>query len=421
MTAAPERILVIGAGVIGLNCAIALRKTGAAVTVIDERGPGEGTSFGNAGCIAIAEILPISTPGLIWDVPRMLLDPLGPLSIRWSYLPRLAPWLWRFWLAGGRERVARLTGVLASLTGRSWEDWRLVADEAGISHLIQQRGSLVVYDTDKGFAGAAGEWAARADYGIRFEKLGGNELRELEPALSPHYRHGYLINDWGHVADPYRIVTGLADHFLAQGGIILRGRVADFRRQDEKPVAALVAGAPEIAFDRVVIAAGAWSKPLCARLGLDVPLDTERGYNTTLAEPGIAVSRPITSAEGSFVATPMEMGLRIGGAVELAGLEAPANFQRSRALLELGRRMLPGLNMASGKEWMGFRPSMPDSLPVIGVSPRDRNVLLAFGHGHLGLTEGATTGRLIAALATGMPTVIDIKPFRVNRRFTGAD
>lgn len=421
MTAAPERILVIGAGVIGLNCAIALRKTGAAVTVIDERGPSEGTSFGNAGCIAIAEILPISTPGLIWDVPRMLLDPLGPLSIRWSYLPRLAPWLWRFWLAGGRERVARLTGALASLTGRSWDDWRLVADEAGISHLIQQRGSLVVYDTDKGLAGAAGEWAARADYGIRFEKLGGNELRELEPALSPHYRHGYLINDWGHVADPYRIVTGLADHFLAQGGIILRGRVADFRRQDEKPVAALVAGAPEIAFDRVVIAAGAWSKPLCARLGLDVPLDTERGYNTTLAEPGIAVSRPITSAEGSFVATPMAMGLRIGGAVELAGLEAPANFQRSRALLELGRRMLPGLNTASGKEWMGFRPSMPDSLPVIGVSPRDRNVLLAFGHGHLGLTEGATTGRLIAALATGMPTVIDIKPFRVNRRFTGAD
>ncbi len=421
MAAAPERILVIGAGVIGLNCAIALRKTGAAVTVVDEKGPGEGTSFGNAGCIAIAEILPISTPGLIWDVPRMLLDPLGPLSIRWSYLPRLAPWLWRFWLAGGQARVARLTGVLASLTGRAWDDWRLVAEEAGIAHLIRQQGSLVVYDTDKGLAASAGEWAARADYGIRFEKLAGGELRELEPALSPHYRHGYLINDWGHVADPYRIVTGLAEHFLNQGGIILRGRIADFRRQDEKPVAALVEGAPEIAFDRVVIAAGAWSKPLCAKLGLDVPLDTERGYNTTIAKPGITVTRPITSAEGSFVATPMEMGLRIGGAVELAGLETPANFQRSRALLELGRRMLPQLDTGGGKEWMGFRPSMPDSLPVIGVSPRDRNVLLAFGHGHLGLTEGATTGRLIAALATGLPTVIDIKPFRVNRRFTGVD
>ncbi len=421
MTAAPERILVIGAGVIGISCAIALARTGAAVTVIDEKGPGEGTSFGNAGCIAIAEIMPISTPGLMWDVPRMLIDPLGPLSIRWSYLPRLAPWLWRFWLAGDRARVARLTRTLASIAGRAWDDWRPLAEEAGIAGLIQQRGSLVVYDTDKGMAASAGEWAARRQYGIRFEQLGGDQLRELEPALSPHYRHGYLINDWGHVADPHRIVTGLADHFRRIGGTIARGRVTDFRRHDGRPVAALIAGAPEIGFDRVVVAAGAWSRPLCARLGLDVPLDTERGYNTTLPDPGIAVSRPITSAEGSFVATPMEMGLRIGGAVELAGLDAPANFQRSRALLELGRRMLPALNTTGGREWMGFRPSMPDSLPVIGVSPRDRNVLLAFGHGHLGLTEAATTGRLIAELASGRPTVIDIKPFRVIRSFTGAD
>ena len=193
------------------------------------------------------------------------------------------------------------------------------------------------------------------------------------------------------------------------------GRVRDIRFVDGRPAAAVLDGGEAIAFDALAICGGAWSRALCRRVAGDVPLDTERGYNTTLPDPGVHLTRPVCPAESSFLMTPMTEGLRIGGAVELAGLEAPPNFARADALLELGRKALPGLNTQGGRQWMGFRPSMPDSMPVIGLAPSHPNVALAFGHGHLGLTELATTGRLVAELLSGSPTVIDARPFRVDR------
>jgi glycine/D-amino acid oxidase-like deaminating enzyme len=408
-----RRVLVIGAGIIGIHCAIALRRRGFAVTVVDERGPGEGTSFGNAGCIALTGVTPIASPGLIWKVPGMLMDPLGPLAIKWSYLPRLAPWLWQFLRAGRPDRYDQITAALATLIGRVWTDWDDVIAQAGISDLFTRRGSLYVYETDQGFAGAAHDWELRFHHGIRAQRLDARQITELEPTLAPIFRHGYLVEDTGHVADPYKVVLRLAAHLQGIGGEIKRGRVVRFEGATPKTV--VLEGGDRLSGEAVVIAAGAWSKRLCKMLGVDVPLDTERGYNTTLPNPGAMPSRPICPAEHHFYITPMEIGLRIGGAVEFGGLDAPPNFARSKALLKLGQRVLPGINTDGGREWMGFRPSMPDSMPVISVSPREKNVFLAFGHGHLGLTESATTGRLIGEMVAGEKTSVDVTPFRADR------
>jgi glycine/D-amino acid oxidase-like deaminating enzyme len=413
---AARRILVLGAGIVGVNAALALRKRGFAVTMVDDRGPGLGTSFGNAGCIAVAEITPISMPGLTWHVPRMLLDPLGPLAIRWQYLPELMPWLWRFWLAGGKRRVEEITAALGALVGRAWTDWDAVIAEAGIRDLFVKNGALFVYRTQAGFRDADYEWDLRRRHGAQAEAIDAPEIRQLEPALSPDYARGYFIPNWGHVLDPHKVVVRLAEHFRASGGEIRVGRARAVEFSGGKPTALRLEDGTALAFDALVVCAGAWSKTVCAWFGVNVPLDTERGYNTTLPHPGVKLTRPVCPAESSFLMTPMEMGLRIGGAVELAGLEAPPNYARAKALLELGRRALPGLDVSDGKEWMGFRPSMPDSMPVISPAPNhpDR-VFFAFGHGHLGLTESATTGRLIAELVANETPSIDVKPFRIDR------
>lgn len=409
------RALVIGAGVVGCQVAIQLARRGLDTVIVDDRGPGLATSYGNAGCIAVAEITPISMPGLVWQVPRMLLDPLGPLSIRPAYLPRLAPWLWRFWRAARRDRVEAITAALGRLVGRAWTDWEPVIADAGLGPLVSRRGGLFVYQSEAALRAGDYEWSLRRANGVRAEAIGAAEIRALEPALGPQFSHGYFIPDWGHVGDPHRIVTQLADHFRALGGRIRLGRVTGFGFAGGRPAQALIEGGEAEPFDQVAVCGGAWSRDLAAALGHHVPLDTERGYNTTLPDPGIALSRPVCPAEGNFIITPMDIGLRIGGAVELAGLQAPPNFARARALLELGRRALPGLNTAGGREWMGFRPSIPDSMPVISASPRHANAFFGFGHGHMGLTESATTGRILADLMTGQPPPIDPAPFRIDR------
>jgi D-amino-acid dehydrogenase len=413
---AARRIVVLGAGIIGVNVALALRQRGLAVTIVDDRGPGLGTSFGNAGCIAVAEITPISMPGLIWQVPRMLLDPLGPLAIRWQYMPKLAPWLWRFWRAGSRRRVEEITAALGMLVGRTWTDWDAVIAEAKIDDLFVKNGALFVYRSEAGFRAAAEEWDLRRRNGALAESIDGRKIRELEPALSPGYTHGCYVPNWGHVLDPHRVVTRLADHFRARGGAIRAGRVQGVTFGDNSPKALRLDDGTEESFDALVVCAGAWSKTVCGWLGHDVPLDTERGYNTTLPNPGVNLTRAVCPAESSFLMTPMAMGLRIGGAVELAGLDAPPNFARAKALLELGRQALPGLDTTNGKEWMGFRPSMPDSMPVISRSKHHPDqAFFAFGHGHLGLTESATTGHLVAQLVAGEKPAIDVTPFRIDR------
>ncbi|HYM32293.1 MAG TPA: FAD-dependent oxidoreductase [Candidatus Cybelea sp.] len=411
-------VVVVGAGIVGMAAASFLQRDGRKVVVLDPGAPGEGASYGNAGCLNGSSVVPVSMPGTLSKVPGWLLDPEGPLTIRLRYLPVLLPWLWRFVRAGTPEKVAAQARALRPLIAPSVETYRQLARDAGAEDLIHRAGHLMAYRSDASFAGDAGANRLRSDNGVEIQELGADELRQLEPALSRDYVRGRLITENGHCANPLRLVQSLAEMFVRRGGIIRRERVRDFAF-DGVSVAEVFTDAGRQAASQVVLAAGAWSRPLAAKLGDRVPLDTERGYHVMLKDPEVCPRIPTLSGEGKFVATPMEEGLRFAGTVEFAGLDAPPDWRRARVLLRQGQQMYPGLarQIDEGriKQWMGFRPSMPDSLPVIGTARAHPNALYAFGHGHIGLVAGAMTGRVIADLAAGRPPAIDVTPFDVRR------
>ena len=404
------RIGVVGGGIVGLACAHSLIQDGHAVTVIDRDPHGDKCSWGNAGGIAVSEVAPASVPGVLWRVPRWLADPLGPLSLRPAHAPRMLPWLRRFLAAGRPDRVAAIAAALAALNGRAHADLAALLGAARIGHALRHLGMLTVYETAAGFRADQAEWALKRRHGIACQEVTGDEARTLEPALSANARHGVLVPDWWQVTDPREVWAGVLDAVVARGGVVVRGDVVGF--DDGAP---RFAAGERAAFDTVVIAAGAWSAELAARIGDRASLESERGYNTTLPRPGITLGRQVTFGEHKFVASPLGAGLRIGGAAEFAGLRAPANYARSEALLTLARRYLPGLSAEGGTVWMGNRPTTPDSLPVIGRSPRQGNILYAFGHGHLGLTQAATTGRLVADLVAGRNSGMDLTPYSIAR------
>jgi D-amino-acid dehydrogenase len=415
---AGREIVVIGAGIVGMACASYIQRAGHRVTVIDRGAPGEGTSFGNAGCLNSSSVVPISMPGVLSQVPRWLLDPAGPLVLRWRYLPYLAPWLWRFVRAGAPERVAAQARALRDLLGSTLESYAPLVKAAGAEDLIHRAGHLTVYKSETSFAKDARAMGIRRDNGVTVEDLSFDELRQLEPSLSREFVRGRMIAETGHVGDPHRLVVRLAEAFVRDGGRLLRETVHGFELAEGK-VAGVRGESGVHRADHIVLAAGAWSKGLARQLGDAVPLDTERGYHVMLRDPEIMPRRPVSSADGKFFATPMEGGLRVAGTVEFAGLAAPPDWRRSRMLLKQAQDMFPALARKIGDErismWMGFRPSMPDSLPVIGPSRRHKNVLHAFGHGHVGLIGGAMTGRIVAALVDGATPPIGIAPFGVER------
>jgi D-amino-acid dehydrogenase len=401
---------VIGSGIVGLSCARALVQEGYRVTVIDRDPAGDKASFGNAGGLGITEIIPASVPGLAWKVPGWLFDPLGPLSLRARHLPALTPWLLRFLKAGNWPEVRRIAGALATLAARTYNDMLPMLGELGLMGDLHRVGALWVYENREGFEADRRFHDIRRSHGIACEEVEGRAILEMEPALSPACRHAIFTPQWSHVSDPKRIVDRLREHLLFRGVEILTGEVAGIADRT-----LTLGDGQQVSFEKLVIAAGAWSGRLAHMAGDRAVIESERGYNTTLPQPNVSLGREVIFAERSFVATPLSIGLRIGGAAEFAGLEAPPNFARSRALAELARRYLPGLETSGGTQWMGHRPTTPDSLPVIGRSPRRGDIFYAFGHGHTGLTFGPTTGLLIAQLVSGKQAAVDLSPFTIQR------
>ena len=413
--AKPRHVGVIGAGIVGICTALYLQRDGHRVTVIDRGPPGEGTSKGNAAIIAGASCEPVAMPGILWRVPGMLLDPLGPLAIRWSYLPKLAPWLLKFVAASAPSRVEGLSIALRALSLEAVPAFKTLMRDAGLLDMLREDGWLSVYRSDKSFAGAQHELELSRRRGVKMEILGQHELRQMEPSLAPDFKHGVLYPEHAHTVNNFRLVQELARHFIDRGGRILQEEVRGFEMGPQGPTH-IVTAANKHAIDAVVLAAGAWSKRLTQMLGHRVPLDTERGYHVMLPNPAVMPRRPIHIGDYGFVATPLEHGLRFAGTVELGGLDLPPNYDRARVLLERGRTVFPGLQEQGKTEWMGFRPSVPDSVPVISGGDF-ANCFFAFGHGHLGLTYGAITGRLIADLVAGRATGFDMTPYRVDRRW----
>jgi len=409
---------VIGAGMVGITAASFLQRDGHTVFVLDPGAPGEGASFGNAGCLNGSSVVPMSMPGTVRNVPRWLMDPLGPLAIRWRYLPTIAPWLVRFIRAGAPEHVKAQARALRALLAPSVETLLPLARSAGVADIIHRVGHLWAYRTAESYAKDQAAWRLRRDNGVVVTELDADQLRQAEPALSREFTRGVLVEENGHLGNPHRMVRGLAEELQRNGGEIHLARATGFALEGGR-LKAIRSDRGEFPCDAAVVAAGAWSKPLTAALGDRVPLETERGYHIMIRNPEVMPRLPVADADGKFVGTPMETGLRFAGTVELAGLAAPPDWRRARILLEQGRRLLPGLKASYREEelsvWMGHRPSLPDSLPCLGPSARSPDVVYAFGHGHVGMAASPMTGKLVADLVAGRAPAVDITPFRAGR------
>ena len=413
-TSEPKHVIVIGAGIIGVCAGLSLLREGYRVTVVDRQGPGEGTSFGNGSVISPDAVVPVATPGIFWRVPGMLLDPAGPLRIRWGYLPRLTPWLLRFLAASGPKRVEKISIALADLHKGAVEAYGPLTELAGAEDMVRKTGWVCVYESEAEFRAAQPALEIERRRGLAMQVLGGEELRQLEPSLAPIFPRAVFYPDTAYTVNNFRLVQVLAEALQRHGGRIVQYEVRGFEF-GEAGVRAVATGQGAEPCDAVVVAAGAWSKALAAQLGSHPPLDTERGYHLTVGEPGVVPRLPVYSTTRAFVCTPLETGLRIAGTVELGGLEAPPDWRRADLLMTHARRWLPGLQDKEVSRWMGFRPSMPDSVPVISGSPVHRNAYFAFGHGHCGLGLGARTGALVADLVAGRPSAIDMAPYRIDR------
>jgi D-amino-acid dehydrogenase len=408
-------VVIIGAGIVGLACAERLLAHGMKVTVVDRAPHGDKCSWGNAGGIAVTEILPAAIPGLIWKIPGWLLDPVGPLFINFAHALRMLPWLAAFLRSGRPEQIKEIAAALTALNALVYDDLVPLIDRIGLACDLNRVGAITVYSDRRACEKDAAEWDLRREHGIAWSLLSASQLREMEPELSDRFKAGVLTPAWSHVADPKRIVCRLLRHVTQQGATILADEAVGFETGGDELAAVQLSGQGRLAADAVVIAAGAWSAGLAARLGERVLLESERGYNTTVDSDGIAIGHEIIFAEQKFVITPLERRLRVGGAAEFTGLTARPNFARSQALMLLARRAVPKLAARLGSEWMGQQPTTPDNLPVIGRATRIRNAIYAFGHGHLGLTQAASTARLVAELLRFAPTSIDLRPFAASR------
>ncbi|WPE22170.1 NAD(P)/FAD-dependent oxidoreductase [Shinella zoogloeoides] len=407
-------VVVIGAGVVGLSAAIALQARGLAVTVLEREGPAAGASAGNAGAFAFTDILPLASPGILKKAPKWLLDPLGPLSVPPSYALQIAPWMFRFWRACSASRVAHSMTAQTALMDLSKAELEPFLAETGTLSMLRKEGNLQVYESQAELDASLPGWKARAEHGIEFRHMGAAEMATIQPGLAPRFTHGTFTPGWYSIADPKLYTLALADHFRARGGRIERAEVSSLH-PIEGGVEIRTTDGRTVRARKVVLAAGAFSHQVARSLGENIPLETERGYNTTLPADAFDLRTQVTFGGHGFVVTRLSTGIRVGGAVELGGLKLPPNFRRSEAMLERARAFLPGLKPEGGVQWMGFRPSLPDSLPAIGRARATPDVVYAFGHGHLGLTQSAGTARLVADLLTDGKTAIDIASFSPQR------
>lgn len=408
---------IIGAGIVGVSAAAFLQREGYKVTIVDRVPPGEGCSFGNAGGLAFAEIVPTVHPRMLMKIPGWLMDPLGPLTIRWSYLPKAMPWFMSLARNSMPDRVKAITAARADLALRVVSDVETLLKAAGTAGLINYQDTLRLFDSEAQYLAEAPERAAKAAFGYEMKRLSGDEVREIEPAVGPSVQCGAFHGGWYFLANPGRAVKSIAAEVVRNGGTILEDDVVSLEREDNRVSALRLKAHGLHKIDRLVVCAGAYSHILAKQLGEKILLEAERGYHMVLPNSGVSISRSLTYARTPGAATPMDMGLRLAGTDEFAGLDAAPNYQRADALWTHFKAVLPGLREPDQQatRWMGRRPGTPDSLPVIGTSKTTSNVWYGFGHGHMGLTWGPTTGRLIAELMTGVKSNIDLSPFRPDR------
>lgn len=408
-------IIVIGAGIVGLCIAWHLRKRGASVRVFDPNPPGSGCSSGNAGALSPGSVAPLAMPGLLRSVPAMLFDPKAALHIPIRYWLNAAPWLWQFVLAARPQKVRQISTALSNLYGTAIEKHLDIMRELGILNLVRVDGQLYVYRDKLARSKDQAVWDLRRDHGVQAIDIDRKTIQDLEPAISYEYNAGVFLPDQGMCANPQRYATVLANGLVTRGVNFVTEKVLRLTTQAQQ-VTGVETISATYASDLVVVAAGAWSTNLLKPLGYKIPLETQRGYHIDLIGSGIQIRRPVVPADRKVFITPMESGLRVAGTVEFGGLNAPLSEKRGRLLLDDLRKVFPQAMCDRAQAiWMGHRPCLPDTLPIIGPSQRWQGLFLAFGHGHLGLTGSATTGELLSRLVFRERPNIDPLPYSAER------
>lgn len=408
-----RHVVVIGAGIVGVSTAIWLRRAGVDVTIIDRGAPGTGTSHGNGGVLAACAMVPVTGPGLVRKAPGMLLDSDYPLFLRWGYLPRLLPWLRKYLSQANDADTRRIALGLTDIVGDSVQQHQSLCDDLGLGDWVQTSDYCFAYQDRSKFEAERYIWDLRAQAGFTPELIEGRDVHEYEPTLGADITCIAKMKNHGFIRDPGGYVRALATVFEEMLGVVIKAEVKDFDLSGGK-VSAVHTTQGTVPCDEVVLATGVWSKPMMAKLGFNVPLESERGYHIVFEDAEGGPTRPYMIASGKFVATPMEQGLRCAGIVEFGGLEAGPSKAPLDLLRRQARKAFPNLKYKGEVEWLGHRPATSDSLPLIGEIG-STGVYAGFGHHHIGLTGGPKTGRLIAGLITGAQVNTDLSPFHPQR------
>ncbi|MEO8857821.1 MAG: FAD-binding oxidoreductase [Burkholderiaceae bacterium] len=407
-----SRVAVIGAGFVGLSSAFWLMRDGHEVALYDPAGAAGGASFGNAGTFANYACIPVNNPTVFRDLPRYLLSATSPLRVRWGYLPQLMPWLIGFLRSSTTARYTRSATALATLLGRAQQGYSDMIAQAGLDGFIRQRECLYLYSSAATFEASKPTLELRRKLGVTTRILDSNEITALEPSLQPLFARGALFEGSWHMTDPSAFLHALQSWLVTKGLQLHAAQVRTIQPSDEGVVLGTAEG--DAQFDCVAVCAGVHSRALAQQCGDAVPLEAERGYHLMYPGTSHLLSRPVGWAERGFYMTPMAQGIRVAGMVELAGL-GPRKHQGLMDLLDFSsRRALPGLGKPTSP-WLGFRPTLPDGLPVLGRSRNSARVVYAFGHQHIGLTLGGLSGMVVADQLAGRASIIDPRPFAAAR------
>jgi D-amino-acid dehydrogenase len=405
---------IIGGGIVGTATALSLARLGYETTIIDPQVAGRAASWGNAGTLNPSSIVPVNFPGLIGKIPRMLLDPDSPLFLDWRYFPKLLPWIIRYLSHCRKSEALHIGAGLAALLHDCPSEHKQLARGTEAAQFLNDTELDFVYNDRAAFDADNFGWSVRQKFGINWEIIEGKDYKEMEPAIASDSCFVVRLPGHGVVSDPGRYVAALTASLRELGGTVLQDEVVEFDVSD-KTASVILESKERIEFSTLVIAAGAWSGRLTRKLGLTVPLETERGYHVEYIKPSIMPKRPMMFAADKFVATPMEGRLRCGGLVEFGGLDMPPSKAPIEFIKRAVQKMFPDLRYESIETWQGHRPALTDSLPIIGKLPDKENVILAFGHHHIGLAAGARTGRIVADLVAGNDPGLDLTPYRADR------
>ena len=401
------RVGIVGAGIQGVCNALFLQKKGFQVTLFDRDEPGNSASYGNAGHFSPYASIPINRPDVLTDVPAMLLSSRGPLALKWRYVPKMIPWFLKFISNCRRDRMLHTAKYMHQILDISLPAFDELFEDVDISGLVENNGILYFWN-DQNLKSRDLEIKIRDELGVKQQLVTPKEIHDLEPNIKPVYHGGVYYDYARHARNPKKILIKLFENFVQKGGKFLKLNIKDLNFDEKKPV--IRSDTQRFVFDKLVIACGAFSKKLTDKLHENIPLDTERGYHIHFKNFDHLIKRPIIYLNRGFGMTPMEQGLRVVGTVEFGGLENPLSKSRIKNLIENAKELLDGLPDHED-EWLGFRPTLPDFLPVIGPSKNYDNVFYSFGHHHLGWTLGAISGKIISKMISNEKTNLDLKPY----------